>query len=314
MGGRIIILGAAGCLGRAAAEAFRDSGWMVASLVRSRSLSRIAPGTEPVEVDARDGDSVIEAARGADIILNALNQPYTEWARFVPPFTETAIAAARTSGATLIFPGNLYNYGSGMPAAIDETTPMRPTSRKGQLRVEVESHLRMAAEAGVRTIVLRAGDFYGGRNTGSWLDRVIVKNLRLGRITYPGPLDIVHAWAYLPDLAAAMVQLAAMRKNFEPFETFGFAGHAVTGRELVGAILKMARCNLRVGTMPWWLIRTFGPVVPVFRELAEIAYLWREPHRIAGDKLKNAIGHVPSTPLETAVAAALHDLGFQPAH
>jgi hypothetical protein len=45
------------------------------------------------------------------------------------------------------------------------------------------------------------------------------------------------------------------------------------------------------------------------RELSEIAYLWKVPHRIAGDKLKAAIGSVPHTPLDTAVARALRDLG-----
>ena len=39
---------------------------------------------------------------------------------------------------------------------LDETTPMRPSSRKGVLRVEIEQRMREAAERGVRTIVVRA--------------------------------------------------------------------------------------------------------------------------------------------------------------
>ncbi len=35
------------------------------------------------------------------------------------------------------------------------------------------------------------------------------------------------------------------------------------------------------------------------RELAEIAYLWEVPHRIAGDRAQAAIGEVPHTPLVT---------------
>ena len=50
--------------------------------------------------------------------------------------------------------------------------------------------------------------------------------------------------------------------------------------------------------------------VPIFRELTEIAYLWNEPHRIDGQKLLAAIGPVPHTPFETAIAAALDDLGL----
>jgi hypothetical protein len=39
-----------------------------------------------------------------------------------------------------------------------------------------------------------------------------------------------------------------------------------------------------------------------------MAYLWKVPHRIAGDKLKATIGEVPHTPLDVAVAKALRAL------
>ena len=113
MKGHIVVLGGAGRYGRAAAEAFRAAGWSVTSLVRGSSAERAAPGTAIVEVDARDRDSVIEAARGADVILHALNPTFTQWGNDALPFTETAIAAAQAAGATLVLPGNLYNYGAG---------------------------------------------------------------------------------------------------------------------------------------------------------------------------------------------------------
>src|SRR5215469_466807 len=131
MTGRIIVLGGAGRLGREAALAFKAAGWQFASLVRGSSVAGAAPGTEIVEVDARDAESVIAAASGADVVLHALNVPYADWGRLALPIADTAIAAARESHATLVFPGNLYNYGAGMPARIDETVSMRPTSRKG---------------------------------------------------------------------------------------------------------------------------------------------------------------------------------------
>ena len=139
-----------------------------------------------------------------------------------------------------MFPGNVYNYGAGMPAVLDETTPMQPTSRKGKLRVEIEQRLREAADRGVRTIVLRAGDFFG-RGRGSWFDLVLIKELAKNKITYPGPLDVVHEWAYLPDYVDALIRLAAIRDKLGQFEAFGFPGHAVTGQEFVSAIAKASR-------------------------------------------------------------------------
>jgi hypothetical protein len=45
------------------------------------------------------------------------------------------------------------------------------------------------------------------------------------------------------------------------------------------------------------------------RELAEMEYLWRVPHRISGDQLRSVIGEVPQTPLDQAIAASLRSLG-----
>jgi nucleoside-diphosphate-sugar epimerase len=307
MSRRILVLGAAGRFGHAAADAFRTAGWRVASVVRPGTTRRAPASTEVIEIDARDYAAVSVAARGADVVLHALNPPYTEWARFALPLAYTAITAAEAAGATLMFPGNLYNYGSPLPPVIDEATPMRPTSYKGRLRVTIEDQMEEAAERGLCTIVLRAGDFFGG-GRGAWLDLVIAKEIARGRLTYPGPLDVVHEWAYLPDLAATLVRLAEKRDTLRPFETFCFPGHAVTGREFTAAIARALGRGLQVGRMGWWLIHLLRPIVPLSRELSEIAYLWKEPHRIDGAKLKAALGDVAHTPLDVAVGRALDDL------
>jgi nucleoside-diphosphate-sugar epimerase len=305
---RVLVMGATGRFGAAACEAFRMAGWGVTAQVRPGAAARAPRGTEILET--LDRAKVAEAARGTDIIVHALNPRYTDWHKSALPMAYSAIEAAESAGAALMFPGNVYNYGSPLPARIDETTPMHPSARKGAMRVEIEGRMREAAERGVRTIILRAGDFFGG-GRGSWLDLVITKDLGRGCITYPGPLDVVHEWAYLPDLVAAFVRLAEIRDRLDMFESFGFPGHAVTGHDFVAAIKNALRRNFQVKTMSWWLIHALRPIVPMSRELSEMAYLWQEPHAIAGDKLKAAIGGVPHTPFDTAVARALRELGVR---
>jgi nucleoside-diphosphate-sugar epimerase len=307
MSARILVLGAAGRLGQKAAEAFRDAGWIVTSLVRPGGAARAPADTEVLEINALDHAGVGKAVRGADVVLHALNPPYTDWSRLALPLAYSAVAAAETAGATLLFPGNLYNYGSPLPAIIDENTPMRPSSRKGQLRVAIEDRMMEAADRGVRTIVLRTGDFYGG-GVGSWFDLVLAKEIGRGRITYPGPLEVAHEWAYLPDVASALLRLASVREALPRFASFGFPGHAITGCELTAAIARALPGSLEIKRMTWWLIHALRPIVPLCRELSEIAYLWNEPHRMDGSKLKAAIGDIPCTPLDLAVTRALEDL------
>ena len=174
-----------------------------------------------------------------------------------------------------------------MPDVLDETTPMQPSTRKGKMRVEIEQRMREASERGVRTIILRAGDFFGS-GRGSWFDLVLAKDLARGIVTYPGPLDVVHAWAYLPDLVATLVRLADVRDQLGAFETFGFPGHAVTGREFVAALAKAARRGLQVKRMSVVADPCAARAsLPICRELSEMAYLWQ---RAAPDRGRQAQG------------------------
>ena len=179
--------------------------------MRPGSAKRAPPRTRVVEVDALDHAAVSEAAHGVDVVLHALNPTYQLWRTQALPLAYSALTAAEKAGATLMFPGNLYNYGSVLPEVIDETTPMRPTSHKGRIRVAIEDRLQEAAEErGLRVIIVRAGDFFGS-GRGSWLDLVIAKDITRLRLTYPGPLEVAHEWAYLPNLARHAGALADQR-------------------------------------------------------------------------------------------------------
>ncbi len=308
MRGRILVMGAAGRLGTVAAETFRDAGWTVKGLVRPGRVKDLPRRVEPVEAVTRD--EAVKAGEGCDVVLNALNPHITLWDKNALSLAYGAIATAEGNGATLLFPGSVWNFGRTMPPVIDESTPQDATTRKGGMRVEIEQRIKEATDRGMRAIILRAGDFYGA-GRGSWLDLVICKEMERQRLTYPGPLGITHAWAYLPDFAATLVTLAEKRAGFAPFEAFGFPGHAPTGAELIAAIEAATRSKFNVRMMSWWLLKTFGFMLPLGRELSELEYLWRVPHRISGDKLQRAIRDIPATPLQQAVAASLRELGHR---
>ena len=308
MKGRILVLGAAGRLGTVAAEAFRDAGWQVKGLVRPGRSGAVPRRVEAIEAVTRD--EAVAAAQGCNVVLNAFNPVITEWQKNALSLTYAAIAAAEGSGATLLFPGSVWNYGSSMPPVLDESTPMHPTTRKGDMRVEMEQRIREACDRGMRAIVLRAGDFFGG-GSGSWFDLVIAKDIGRGRLTYPGPLAVEHEWAYLPDFATTLVRLAEQRETFSACENFGFPGQAVTGQEFIATIESVTRSKFTLRPMSWWMIKSIGQLLAMGRELSELEYLWRVQHRIAGDKLKAAIGKVPHTPLPEAIAASLRAIGYK---
>ena len=147
------------------------------------------------------------------MIVNALNPLYTEWKLLTAG--GSALAAAETSGGTLMFPGNVYNFGKHLPPRLAAATPEIADTPKARLRIEIERQMQAAALRGVNSVVVRAGDFFGGTGRGAWFDLVIAKSLAKGKLVYPGPIDLVHAWAYLPDLAQVFVRLAERRGELQ---------------------------------------------------------------------------------------------------
>ncbi len=63
--------------------------------------------------------------------------------------------------------------------------------------------------------------------------------------------------------------------------------------------------------MPWRLLKLMGVVVPVFRELCDISYLWSTPHAIDSTRLAETIGSIPRAPMDQAIAASLMALGLK---
>ncbi|MFA6313752.1 MAG: NAD-dependent epimerase/dehydratase family protein [Sterolibacterium sp.] len=309
----VLILGANGRFGRVAVRAFAEAGWLVIAQARKPLVDPGGGHVRFLGLAATQQDAIVAASTGAAVVVNAMNPLYTRWNTEALPLNANAIAIARALDATLMLPGNVYNYGSPIPSEICEETLQRPTNRKGEIRCVMEATMRRAAP---RSIVVRAGDFFGGPGAGSWMDQAIVKNLGKGQITYPGRRDLQHAWAFLPDLARAFVLLAQTRANLGPHESFHFPGHSVTGDALVAGITAAARrggilpatMSPVVKGIPWPLLRIAGIVSPMLRELASMSYLWRQPHRLCGDKLARAIGSTPHTPLDAALDSTLAEL------
>lgn len=310
----VVILGAAGRIGDTAARQFLAKGWRVKGVARNARADELAPGVEPVRADASDRGALIEACRGADVVLNCLNPQYTEWREKVLPMAGNVAAAVEAAGATHMLPGNVYNFGHRIGLGMREDAPQLPSTEKAAIRMRMEELFgELAQKRGIRTVVLRAGDFYGGPRTGTWMDLIILAKLRKGIFTWPGPMDLPHAFAYLPDLGAAFVALAERRGELGRFERFHFAGHTMTGEETKLVVEKAVDRRLKRGGVPWTLLRAAGLVNPMLREVVIMSYLWRTPHSLDGARLAGLLGNVPSTEPVEAMRATIAALGLRDA-
>ena len=327
MNSSVLVLGANGRFGRAATLAFARAGWRVRTLTRSPPAPEVAAAADGVAAVAADGNSATAAVdarvgdplaagtldaavAGVDVLVHAANMPYGRWTREALPLARAVIGAAERHGATVLLPGNVYPYGAGLPRHLDASTPFAPSEPLGRVRAAIEEELRAASVRGVRSIVLRGGDFIEGRRSGNWFENHLVGALGRGRVTYPGPLDRSHAWAWLPDMAAAAVGLASVRDTLEPAETVGFPGWSPSGRELIAALERVADRALEVRTMPWRSLRLVAPFSADIRGVLSMRWLWERPHAIDGSRLAELLPGFRATDLDSGLALALERLGW----
>ncbi|MGU7778946.1 NAD-dependent epimerase/dehydratase family protein [Burkholderia sp. PU8-34] len=314
-----LVLGATGGIGGEVARQLRDAGWQVRALQRGLETATLQrDGMTWIRGDALDREAVMQAARGCSVIVHAVNPPgYRRWSELVLPMVDNTIAAAASAGATVVLPGTVYNYGADAFPVLREDAPQHPSTRKGAIRVELERRLQAATARGVRTIVVRAGDFFGPRSASNWFSLGLVKPGRpVAAVSVPGRPGVGHQWAYVPDVARAMVELIERRDTLEPFARFHLGGHwDADGTQMAQAVCRVAqRHGLRpaLRNFPWWFVWAASPFVTTLRELLEMRYLWREPIRMDNARVTAVLGREPVTPLDTAVEETLAGLGCLP--
>ena len=171
----VLILGGSGKIGSRASEAFWNAGWHVRQFNRKT-------------------DDMITAAQGVDVIVNGLNPPaYHDWERTIPAITAQVIAAAKASNATVIIPGNIYNYGD-QPGILDVDTPQNARTKKGRVRIAMEQSYQAS---GVRTIVLRAGNFIDPDGNGDIMSMLLMREIAKGTreivVGFGGNIDVGHS-------------------------------------------------------------------------------------------------------------------------
>jgi nucleoside-diphosphate-sugar epimerase len=171
--------------------------------------------------------------------------------------------------------------------------------------------LQDASARGVRSLIVRAGDFFGPNTGNSWFAQALVKpGAPLKGVTYPGARDVGHAWAYLPDFAETVAQLADREGELAAFERFHFRGHYFArGMEMAERVRAVAgNPKLAISGFPWAAVLALSPVVPLFREMAEMRYLWTRDLELDNAKLVAFLGAEPHTPADSAIRTTLAGL------
>ncbi|MGK9038922.1 NAD(P)H-binding protein [Rhizobium sp. SA279] len=307
-----LILGVNGGVGSQVSRMLQQRGWRVRAMTRQGTSTGATDGVERVTGDAMNRQDVMDAAKGVSLIVHAVNPPgYRNWESQVLPMLDNSIAAAEASGARIVFPGSVYNFGPDAFPLLTEDSPQKPFTRKGALRVEMERRLKMASMRGVPVLIVRAGDFFGPDARNNWFSQMLVKPGKPVRsVRNPAAPHAGHQWAYLPDVAETIGRLLDRADELPAFAVYHMEGFwDFDGLQLVEAIERVVGHPVRRRQLSWSGIKLAAPFVPLFREVLEMQYLWQMPIRMSNRRLTDFLGTEPRTPIDIAVATTLASLG-----
>ena len=106
---RLHVVFGTGQVGHALAAVLAGRG-LTARVVSRHRPPELADGIDWRAADATDPDAASDAAKGAAVVYQCLNAPYTQWPERFPPLQRGVLAAAERAGALLVSLENLYGY------------------------------------------------------------------------------------------------------------------------------------------------------------------------------------------------------------
>ncbi len=309
MPNKYLIIGATGAIGHAFATALQEAGEQATLLVRDRrkAIARFddTRGFTIVEGDVNDTALLKSIAEGTEFIFHGANASYEHWAAAMPVMTQSVIEAAEHSSATVIFPGNNYNFGQ-TDQPISEITPFNPSAPLGKVRVGLEKMLQRATDQGrIRTLVVRMAEIWGPNVTNKQFAPVFENALKGKAMPWLISTEPAQQLLYAPDAGRAMVALTQERER-NAYEVVNIGGTLVPSVHYwLEQIADVAGVPAKISVAPKLMVLALGRIIPVMREVASLSYKYETTVVLNDSKFRREHPDFVQTPMREAISETL---------
>lgn len=261
----------------------------------SRNPEKVVPSNETFAADLLIPEAVNAAVAGSDVVYLLVGFPYKAkvWEALWPVVMQNTIEACRVHGSKLVFFDNVYMYDRDRLSPMDENTPFRPTSRKGQVRADIANRLLDEIRKGnIEALIARCADFYGpGRQQNSVLTQTVFERLAAGKSgQWLLSADCVHSFTYTPDAARATAMLGNSPDAYGETWHLPTASGPPTGRQWIERIAAELGVEANIQVMGRSLLAALSLVSPILREIREMAYQYDRDYDFNSDKFEQRFG------------------------
>lgn len=270
------ILGAGGAISNHLASTLTEYTTQIRLV--SRHPKKVNATDELFPADLLNAKEMEQAIEGSEVVYATVGFPYNAkvWQKCWPVFMTNLIAACKKHNVKLVFFDNIYMYDKNYLNGMDESTPIHPSSKKGEVRAAIYNQLLHAIENKELTATIaRSADFYGpGEQRNSVITETVITPFLQGKTaSWLGNANFKHSFTYTPDAAKAMAILGNSPKGFDqPVWHIPTASPALTGKEWIEKIAHELDVKPNYRNVSRLMLKLIGLFVPILSETAEMYY------------------------------------------
>lgn len=265
----------------------------------SRNPQKVNAADELMKADLLNYAEVEKAVAGSDVVYLVAGLKYEAkvWQQQWPVVMKNAIDACKKHNSKLVFFDNVYAYGQ-VNGIMTEGTPFNPTSKKGEVRAKIATHLLDEIKVGnLKGMIIRAADFYGPGATLSLIHSMVTERLKAGKgAQWIGDKKRVHTFTYTPDAGKTVALLGNSEEAYNQTWHALTSAEKITGEELIRMAYEIMNMpNKGVQGMSKTGVRLLGLFIPVLREFVEMMYQFENDYIFDSSKAQKFLNENPTS-------------------
>lgn len=297
------VLGA-GQVAKATIAALLARGLPVRVIHRSGTFPKQS-GLEVVAADITNVMQLTQAFTGSAVVYMCAMPAYHRWGQEFDAMMTNVLQACAETGSSMVFADNLYMYQESPNAPLNESTPLKPTTRKGVIRARIAEMVLQAHRNGkVKIAIARASDFFGPGVDNAMLGSRFFPQLIAGKtVQWFGNPDMPHTFTYVPDFGKALVELGADGMGW------GEVWHVpncitCTARDATDATAALTKQPVKLKGGGRLMLRMVGLFIPAAKEMIEMLPHFEAPYVVDDRKWRSRM-QTKATPWREALSVTL---------
>jgi len=297
------ILGSSGVIGNELAKSLTQYTNKIRLV--SRHPKKANPTDELFTANLLKAEEVIKAVEGSEIVYLTVGIQYktSMWQQQWPLIMKNVIEACKQNNSKLVFFDNVYVYGR-VNGWMKEDTPIKPVSRKGEVRKQVTEMLMNEVENGnLKAIIARAADFYGPNTPLSFVTVTVFENFKKGKkAMWFIDAEKKHSFTYTPDAGKATAMLGNSDSTYNQVWHLPSDKNVLTGKEFIELSAEAFGVKPEYTVLKKWMIKMAGLFNSNVRESVEMLYQNDSDYLFDSTKFENAFNFRPTSYEEGIIA------------